>query len=152
MRIGDNIPDFTLVDQDLNNLKATDLMGQPCVIYFYPKSDTPGCTKQACSFRDQYAEFGHLGATVVGVSSDSPEEHRSFQNKHRLPYRLLSDPQGKLRKKFGVESNLLGLIPGRETFVFDAKGELIHKFNSQLKFEQHIQEALAALVSNSNED
>ena len=115
------------------------------MIYFYPKDDTPGCTKQACTFRDQFAEFEDFGATVVGVSNDSPEQHRSFQEKHRLPYRLLSDQNGKLRKKFGVESSLLGLIPGRETFIFNAKGELIHKFNSQLKMEQHIQEALKAL-------
>lgn len=145
MKLGEKIPDFTLVDQDLNNLSSVDLIGAPCVIYFYPKDDTPGCTKQACTFRDQYSAFDDLGATVVGVSKDSPEQHRAFQEKYHLPYRLLSDSAGKLRKKFGVESSLMGLLPGRETFVFDAKGELIHKFNSQMKTEQHIQEALNAL-------
>ena len=148
MKIGDTIPDFTLLDQDLNSLKSIDLLGFPCVIYFYPKDNTPGCTRQACSFRDQFAEFKDLGATLVGVSNDTPEQHRIFQKRHRLPYRLLSDPKGIVRKKFGVESNLMGLLPGRETFVFDSGGELIHKFNSQLKTEQHTHEALAALNTN----
>lgn len=145
MKVGELLPDFVLIDQDLNDLSSTELLGSPCVIYFYPKDDTPGCTRQACSFRDQFEAFNDLGATVVGVSSDTPEQHRKFQSKHRLPYRLLSDLKGELRQKFNVESHLLGLIPGRETFVFDAKGKLVHRFNSQLKAEQHILEAIDAL-------
>ncbi|GAB5538011.1 MAG: peroxiredoxin [Salibacteraceae bacterium] len=145
MRIGDHIPDFTLPDQDWNNVSTLDLIGDPLVIYFYPKDDTPGCTKQACSFRDQYHVFEEAGATVLGVSSDTPEEHRSFQSKHRLPFKLLSDKKGNLRKKFGVESHLLGLIPGRETFIFDKSGKLVHRFNSQTRATQHITEAIEAL-------
>jgi len=145
LKVGELLPEFVLIDQDLNDLSSKELLGFPCVIYFYPKDDTPGCTRQACSFRDQFEAFNDLGATVVGVSSDTPEQHRKFQSKYRLPYRLLSDLRGELRQKFNVESHLLGLIPGRETFVFDAKGKLVHRFNSQLKTEQHILEAIDAL-------
>ena len=145
MKVGELLPHFNLPDQDWNNLSSDDLIGKPSVIYFYPKDDTPGCVRQACSFRDQYEVFKEIGATVVGVSSDTPEQHRKFQSKYRLPYRLLSDLRGELRQKFNVESHLLGLIPGRETFVFDAKGKLVHRFNSQLKTEQHILEAIDAL-------
>jgi len=145
MNIGELIPEFHVPDQDCNYWSTSDLIGEPLVIYFYPKDDTPGCTKQACSFRDRYSEFEDAGAKVIGVSSDSPEDHREFQKKYRLPFTLISDKNGALRKSFGVENNLLGLKPGRETFVFDKKGKLVHRFNSQIKTTKHIREAINAL-------
>lgn len=147
MKIGERIPDFEVPDQDWNNMKSSELLGKPSVVYFYPKDDTPGCTKQACTFRDQFEEFQDLGASVVGVSNDSPEEHRQFIEKYRIPFRLLSDIKGELRKKFDVPANLFGLIPGRVTFVFDQEGALIHQFHSQSKTEKHIDEALDAIRS-----
>lgn len=145
MKVGDPLPEFSLPDQDWNQVSTDDLIGRPCVVYFYPKDDTPGCTRQACTFRDQYEQFLELGAKVVGVSSDSPEDHRRFQEKYNLPYCLLSDQNGSLRDKFEVPSNLLGLVPGRVTFIFDRNGRLIHQFKSQTRAEKHIHEALLAL-------
>lgn len=145
MNVGDNIPSFSLPDQDWNTLQSDELIGKPCVIYFYPKDDTPGCTRQACSFRDQFETFRDMGAEVVGVSSDTPEEHRKFQEKYRLPYRLLSDSKGELRKKFKVPTAFFGLIPGRVTYVFDREGKLIDQFNSQSRAERHITKAIQLL-------
>ncbi len=145
MKVGELLPHFNLPDQDWNNLSSDDLIGKPSVIYFYPKDDTPGCVRQACSFRDQYEVFKEIGAEVVGISSDTPEIHRNFQSKHNLPYRLLSDKDDLIRKKFKVPTNLFGLIPGRVTFIFDESGCLIHRFNSQMQAERHIEEALNAL-------
>ncbi len=146
MNLGDPLPSFTLPDQDWNDLNSDQLLGHPCVLFFYPKDDTPGCVRQACSFRDQFAIFQDKGAEVIGISSDTPEVHRKFQEKYRLPYRLLSDKKGDLRKKFGVEASLLGLLPRRSTFIFDESGKLIHKFRSQLQAEKHIEEAIKALT------
>lgn len=145
MEIGDKIPDFTAKTDKGNQLSTSDLVGNPCVIYFYPKNETKGCTAQACSFRDSYEDFKEIGAEVVGISHDSVESHQSFKEHHRLPYILLSDKDKTLRSLFSVKGDLLGLIPGRETFVFNAKGVLIYKFRSQMKIEDHIQNALTKL-------
>ncbi len=88
MNIGELIPEFHVPDQDCNYWSTSDLIGEPLVIYFYPKDDTPGCTKQACSFRDRYSEFEDAGAKVIGVSSDSPEDHREFQKNIDFPSHL----------------------------------------------------------------
>jgi peroxiredoxin Q/BCP len=110
------------------------------VIYFYPKDDTPGCTVEACSFRDQHQELLEEGACVVGVSSDSVESHRRFADKFSIPFRLLADKGGKLRKQFGVPKTL-GLIDGRVTYVIDGQGIVRHIFDSQLRMRQHVEEA-----------
>jgi peroxiredoxin Q/BCP len=114
------------------------------VLYFYPKDDTPGCTKEACTFRDQYQDFQDAGAAVLGVSSDSSESHRKFAAKHRLPFTLLADRGGQVRKRYGVPATL-GLLPGRVTFVIDAAGVVRHVFNSQLDATRHVGEALGVL-------
>jgi peroxiredoxin Q/BCP len=145
MKIGERVPDFNLPDQDWNELKATDLLGEPFVIYFYPKDDTPGCTKQACAFRDHFADFEERGIRVIGVSADSPEAHRNFKEKHKLPFTLLSDPGRNSHKAFGVSTNFFGLLPGRVTYVFDHEGCLIHFFSSQVNMERHVEESLMAL-------
>ncbi|HIB38333.1 peroxiredoxin [Mesonia sp.] len=142
LNIGDKIPSFTLTDGQGNLFKSSQVIGQKVlVIYFYPKNFTPGCTKEACSFRDNYEEFQKLGAEVIGISSDSVESHQKFSNKYELPYIFLSDPTEDIRKKFGVKGHLLGLIPGRETFVVDKKGIIQFKFNS-LSASHHMQKAL----------
>ncbi|MEH6408512.1 MAG: peroxiredoxin, partial [Leeuwenhoekiella sp.] len=121
------------------------------VIYFYPKNFTPGCTKEACSFRDSYADFKALGADILGVSSDNTNSHARFADKYSLPFTMLSDPGGKIRKKFGVKSDLLGLIPGRETFIFDKQGKLVLRYNS-LKAQSHITKAMEAVKNLNNEN
>lgn len=142
---GDSIPSFTLKDQHGNDFNSLDLVGnQPFVIYFYPKDETPGCTKEACSFRDRYEDFKDLGAEVIGISSDSRRSHRKFASKYQLPFLLLSDPEKKVSKLFGVKNYLFGLIPGRETYVFDKEGKVLRVFNS-IRAEKHIREALSAL-------
>jgi peroxiredoxin Q/BCP len=145
IRPGERAPDFTLPDAEGKPVRLADFSGRPVVLYFYPKDDTPGCTKEACTFRDQYEDFRDAGAAVVGVSSDSSETHRKFAAKHRLPFTLLSDAAGKARKAYGVPATL-GLLPGRVTFVIDADGVVRHVFNSQLDATRHVREALAALA------
>ena len=132
--VGDRAPDFTLADAEGKPVSLADFRGKRAVVlYFYPKDDTPGCTKEACSFRDSYEEFTQAGAEVIGVSSDSGSSHQGFAKKHRLPFTLLSDPGGAVRKKYGVPATL-GLLPGRVTFVIDREGVV-----------RHVSEALSAL-------
>ncbi|NQV53134.1 MAG: peroxiredoxin [Flavobacteriales bacterium] len=145
MKVGNKIPSFKLPDQDWNDVHSEELLGEPFVIYFYPKDDTPGCTKQACAFRDHFSAFEDRGVKVIGVSADSPEDHRHFKEKYSLPFRLLSDPDRKLHKEFGVGKHLLGLLPGRVTYIFDAEGILVHTFSSPTNMVRHVAESLDAL-------
>ena len=142
---GDTIPAFQLQDQDGNLIDSNSLAGQAFVLYFYPKDDTPGCTAEACSFRDAIEDFKGVGATVIGVSADSPESHKAFAAKYRLPFTLLSDKGNKLRKQFGVPGGLFGLLPGRVTYVVDQQGVVQKIFSSQLQVNKHVSEALEAL-------
>ncbi len=142
MNLNENLKPFTAKDQNANEFSVADYIGKkPLVIYFYPKNFTPGCTKEACDFRDRNDEFLSLGAEVIGVSADSDASHSRFAKKYNLPFTLLSDKNGSLRKQFGVKKNLLGLIPGRETFVFDKSGKLVMKYNS-MDATSHIRKAL----------
>lgn len=144
LKIGDKIPSFTAKDTNGNLFESQDYIGkQPLVIYFYPKDNTPGCTTQACSFRDNYQDFKDLGAEVIGISSDSVRSHIQFKSKFNLPFILLSDNDKKIRKLFGVQNNLL-VIPGRETFVTDKNGTILLIFNS-MSAEIHIEKALEIL-------
>lgn len=150
MKIGDKAPDLELKDHYGENFKFSTLVGKRCfIVYFYPKDFTPGCTKEACSFRDNYEDFKELGAEIIGISADSSASHSKFVEKYRLPYIFLSDPHKKARQAFGVKPNLLGLLPGRETFVFNKQGELLHKFNS-MNAGRHMPEALTVLKKNQN--
>jgi peroxiredoxin Q/BCP len=147
--IGAKAPNFTLPSQSEEMVSLEDFIGtKPVVLFFYPKDDTPGCTKQACAFRDDFEEFGMLDAEVIGISSDSVDSHRSFAAKYDLPFTLLSDDGGKVRRLYGVP-NTFGLFPGRVTYVIDRQGVVRHIFSSQLGVEQHVQEALGALQSSS---
>jgi thioredoxin-dependent peroxiredoxin len=145
---GDTAPDFTLPTQDGSPVRLKDLLSKGAVVlYFYPKDDTTGCTAEACSFRDAYEDFKEAGAEVVGISSDSAGAHQAFADKHRLPFVLVSDEGGKVRKLYGVPRTL-GLIPGRVTYVIDAGGVVRHVFNSQLNPTKHVREALEVLKKN----
>ncbi|MBZ9651727.1 peroxiredoxin [Psychroflexus montanilacus] len=142
---GEKIPQFELKDQHGNTFNSEDVVGKkPVVIYFYPKDFTPGCTKEACSFRDSYEDFQEAGAEVIGISNDSEKSHSKFSKKYNLPFILLSDANGRVRKKFGIKKSLLGLVPGRETFVIDANGKVMFKFNS-LDASKHMKKALNAI-------
>lgn len=140
--VGDPIPDITLTAQSGELVSLKSFLGQKTVVlYFYPKDDTPGCTKEACGFRDSYTVFQEAGAEVIGVSSDSQASHSQFASKYQLPFILLSDTGNQARKAFGVPSTL-GLLPGRVTYVIDKSGVVRHIFNSQLNFQGHINESL----------
>jgi peroxiredoxin Q/BCP len=141
------IPSFKLQSDSGEWRSENDYLGQPLVLYFYPKDHTPGCTKEACTFRDRFPDFEAMGARVVGVSADGIEQHGKFKRDFGLPFELLSDPKGSLSSALGVQKSLFGLLPGRETLVFDAHGELKHRFSSQLNVHKHVEEALRALKS-----
>jgi thioredoxin-dependent peroxiredoxin len=151
MKKGDTLPDFTLNDQTGQPFSSARIKGkQPIVIYFYPKNFTPGCTKEACSFRDAYEDFKDLGAEVIGISADSDVSHQKFTKKYNLPFVLLADTDNTVRKMFDVKSNLFGLLPGRETFVFDENATLVYKFES-MGATNHIEKSLKYLQQNSDE-
>ncbi len=141
-RVGEPAPAFSRPSHtgEVVEVGAGDLP-KVMVLYFYPKDETYGCTKEACRFRDEYERFVDAGAVVVGVSPDSLESHRGFAEHHRLPFSLLSDSDGELSRKYGV-GRTLGLLPGRVTFVIDGKGVVRHVFDSQLRAKQHVDEAL----------
>jgi thioredoxin-dependent peroxiredoxin len=146
IKIGSTIPDIVLQNQngELFDLKK-ETKGKNVVLYFYPKDDTPGCTAQACSFRDQFEDFTDANAVVIGISGQSVESHKEFADKHRLTFTLLSDKDNKIRKKFGVPTNFLGLIPGRVTYVINKENKVVYIFNSQTKVEEHVSKTLEIL-------
>lgn len=145
VKVGEKAPDFTLPSQMGDKVTLSEYQGKKnVVVYFYPKDETRGCTREACEFRDRYDVFTNLGAEVLGISSDTLESHRSFSTHHGLPFLLLSDEDGKVRKLYGVPSTMV-IIPGRVTFIIDKKGVVRHVFSSQFRPEQHIEEALKIL-------
>jgi len=143
IQIGDKCPSFVLPNQTGDLIHIEEFIGKSkLVLFFYPKDDTPGCTKEVCEFRDRYADFIEIGCTVFGISSDSEGAHTGFIEKHQLPYDLLADTKKHVRKLFGVPGNLFGLIPGRVTYIIDEHGIVIGIFNSQLDPVGHIDAAL----------
>ncbi len=145
VQVGDHAPDFTLPNAQGEKISLKDFLGKKAVVlYFYPKDNTPGCTQEACSFRDSYDVFKQAGAEVIGVSSDSTDSHQGFSKRNRLPFVLLSDTNGALRKLYGVPSTL-GLLPGRVTYVIDKEGVVRHIFSSQMNAEKHVTEALQVI-------
>jgi thioredoxin-dependent peroxiredoxin len=146
IKIGNSIPTFTLPDQNGNLFDINSVLGKKnLVIYFYPKDDSPGCTAEACSFRDQFEVFNEADALIIGISGQSVESHKYFAVKHNLSFILLSDEGNSVRKLFGVQSNLFGLIPGRVTYIADKTGKVIYIFNSQAEATKHVDEALRIL-------
>ncbi len=145
LKVGDKIPHFIAKDAYGNDFDSNNIIGQkPLVIYFYPKDNTPGCTTEACSFRDQDEDFKDLGADVIGISSDSVTSHQKFTEQYKLPFILLSDADKKIRKLFKVPSGLFGLVPGRVTYVADKTGTIIMVFDSMMA-GRHIPKALEAI-------
>ena len=149
IKIGSTIPDIILKNQDGNlyDLKK-ETAGKNVVLFFYPKDDSPGCTKQACSFRDQFQDFVDANAVVIGISGQSVESHKDFAEKYRLTYTLLNDEGNKIREQFGVPTNFFGLIPGRVTYVINKENKVVYIFNSQTKVEEHVENALKILREN----
>jgi peroxiredoxin Q/BCP len=144
LNTGDVAPDFELLDQDGKNVKLSDrLIKGPVVLYFYPKDDSPGCTAEACGFRDSFQSFTDAGVDVIGVSDDSPESHQRFAARHHLPFTLVSDLGGALRRRYGVEE--FGPLRGRVTFVIDAKGVIRQRFSSMTNMLAHVDSALKVL-------
>ncbi len=143
LSVGDLCPAFSLLDQHGKTISSSELIGKEIlVIYFYPKDDTPACTKEACSFRDSHADFADLGCKVIGISSDGVAAHLKFAEKHRLNFTLLADEKGAVRKSFGVPRALFGILPGRVTYIIDKKGAVQGVFNSMTDPLGHIKHAL----------
>jgi len=142
IKSGDKAPLFTLPDSEGRSVSLSDFIGkQNLVVYFYPKDESYGCTKEACSFRDSYDAFKEVGAEVIGISSDNEASHASFAARHRLPFILLSDQDGKVAELYGVRRSL-GIFPGRVTFVIDKEGIVRLNYSSQINFQKHIDEAV----------
>ncbi|MFM8292261.1 MAG: peroxiredoxin [Planctomycetia bacterium] len=144
--VGAQAPPFTATLQDGSTFDSATLLGRKAlVLFFYPKDNTPVCTREACGFRDAYEQFQAAGAEVVGVSSDSQASHLAFAAKHRLPFPIISDPDRRLRKLFGVP-NPLGFLPGRVTFVIDQAGVIRLVFSALLVSDDHVKKALAVVA------
>ncbi len=144
LQIGDAIPEFSLFDHTGKPRTNIECKGKLLVLFFYPKDDTPGCTDEACGFRDKYNLFEILGAVVWGVNNDSEASHRKFAEKNELPFPLLCDEDNLLRKQFGVPK-VLGLLDGRVTYIINSQGIICHVFKDLINGPQHVTEALRVL-------
>ncbi len=149
IEIGKKAPDFSLPDQDGKVHRLSEYKGKPVVLYFYPKDDTPGCTKEACSFRDEFADYRKSGIEVLGVSTDDPKSHVKFREKYKLPFTLLSDTEKKVVEQYGVwgEKNMYGkkyMGTIRKTFLIDKDGNIKYVFDT-VKPENHAEEVLEKL-------
>jgi len=151
LSVGEKAPEFELMDNEGHPQKLSDYQGQTIVVYFYPRDDTPGCTKEACSFRDSYAEFRRAGVEVIGISPDSEKSHTKFIEKYELPFTLLSDPDHKVCEAFGVWGTKK--MAGREyegvyrtTFIISPDGVIKEVFEN-VKPADHSQEVLAAVMA-----
>jgi peroxiredoxin Q/BCP len=149
LKVGDKAPSFKLKNQDGETISLSDLKGKPIVLYFYPKDDTSGCTKEACNFRDEFPKFGKMKAEIIGISADSIESHKKFAEKYKLPFNLLSDVKKEVIEKYGVwqEKSMygkkyMGIV--RTTFIIDASGK-IGKIFPKVKVDNHNKEVMEAL-------
>lgn len=140
--VGDAAPDFELPTQSGETVRLSDYHGKSIVVlYFYPRDYSPGCTAEACAFRDSYEVFSDAGAEVIGISSDSVRSHERFAERHRLPFVLASDVGGRTQRRYSVPTRL-GLLPGRVTFVIDRQGVVRHAFSSMTNISAHVDRAL----------
>jgi peroxiredoxin Q/BCP len=141
---GKPAPDFELESDTGETVKLSDLRGKPVVLYFYPKDDTPGCTRQACGIRDSWGEFQRAGAEVLGISADSQASHERFKSKYSLPFTLLADPERQLGEPYGVAQEGKSSYE-RSTFVIDAEGK-VARIMRRMNPDRHADEVLAALA------
>ncbi|MBL8149836.1 MAG: thioredoxin-dependent thiol peroxidase [Blastocatellia bacterium] len=149
LEVGAVAPSFQVKDQDGNNLSLADFKGKKVVLYFYPKDDTPGCTKEACAFRDSFAKFQELGVEVVGVSIDNEKSHKKFVEKYKLPFKLLADPDKQIVEAYGAwgEKSMYGkkyMGTNRVTYLIDQEGKIAAIF-PKVKPETHAEEILKLL-------
>lgn len=145
VNVSDQAPDFELPDENGNLVMLSKFRdNKTLVLFFYPKDHTAGCTKESCSFRDNYAGILELNAKIIGISGDSSESHKTFKKLNQLPFPLLSDQKGVVRKRYGVKRTL-GILPGRATFVIDNKGIIRHAVFSQFQIKKHVDEAMTFL-------
>jgi len=149
LQTGDKAPSFKLKNQNNKLISLSELKGKPVVLYFYPKDDTSGCTKEACNFRDEFPKFGKMKAEIIGISADSVESHKKFAEKYKLPFNLLSDEKKEVIEKYGVwqEKSMygrkyMGIV--RSTFIIDEKGK-ISKIFPKVKVNEHNKEVMEAL-------
>ena len=143
LKVGAKVPEFRLPDQNGKMFDINSVLGKKkLVIYFYPKDETPGCTKEACTFRDDYSVFNKSDAMIIGISGQSVQSHKEFATKYNLPFTLLSDKDNTVRKMFGVRTSP---IPGRVTFVVDKTGHVVYTFDSLNEPAKHVAEAMRIL-------
>ena len=149
LKAGDKAPSFKLKNQNDKTVSLSDLKGKPVVLYFYPKDDTSGCTKEACNFRDEFPKFKKSKAEIIGVSADSVESHKNFAEKYKLPFNLLSDEKKEIIEKYGVwqEKSMygrkyMGIV--RTTFIIDQTGK-IRKIFPKVKVKEHNKEVMETL-------
>ncbi|EHQ30243.1 peroxiredoxin [Mucilaginibacter paludis] len=144
LTVGDAVPSFSLKDQDGKLFNIKDAIGKHIlIVYFYPKDESMVCTKEACAFRDSFADFTKAGAQVIGINAGTVESHKNFQKNHQLPFILLSDPDNKVLKMFGVKNKFF--MTGRQTFVVDMKGKIALSYESMLEGTEHSRQALAVV-------
>ncbi len=149
VKVGDKAPEFSLLNQNAEKISISDFKDQNIVLYFYPKNNTSGCTKEACNFRDEFPKFGKLEAVIIGVSPDSVESHKKFAEKYNLPFDLLGDEKKEVVQKYDVwkEKNMYGrkyMGVVRSTFIID-KNKKIRKIFSKVKVADHNKEVMEAL-------
>ena len=149
LKVGDKAPAFKLKNQDEDTISLSGLKGKPVVLYFYPKDDTPGCTKEACNFRDEFPKFGKLKAEIIGISTDSVKSHKKFAEKYGLPFNLLADEKKEVVEKYGVwkEKNMYGrkyMGIERTTFIINSDGRIANIF-PKVKVDEHNKEVMEAL-------
>jgi peroxiredoxin Q/BCP len=151
LKAGDKAPDFSLSSSAGMPVRLSQFLGTNVIIFFYPMDESPVCSREAEAFRDRYESFKKLGAEVIGISSQDVDSHKSFAKRHRLPFILLSDPDNKVRKLFGIAS-MLGVVPGRATFVINKEGIIELVFSSQWQPTKHAKEALHTLKRQSTSE
>lgn len=145
LSVGDTAPTFTAKDTNGNTVSLSDFAGKTVVLYFYPKDDTPGCTKEACNFRDNYAEYLSKGITVLGVSMDDEVSHQAFTEKFSLPFPLLADGDGAITKAYDVEGEMNGMrYAKRVTYVIDGSGQITQVYTT-VKTDTHAADILAEI-------
>jgi peroxiredoxin Q/BCP len=151
LEVGEEAPDFSLLDDHGDTVKLSNYMGKPVVLYFYPKDDTPGCTKEACAFRDAHSELSKQGVIVLGVSGDSVQSHAQFRDKFNLNFPLLADEGNRVATRYGAyrEKNMYGKIAmgiQRSTYIIDTHGKIAHVYKRVLA-DKHIPQVLKTLGS-----